>query len=117
MAASKGLSSRLRERVTLQEPNLIDNGRGGRRTPAGQNAWRDIAQGVAAEVVPLRGGEALSQSIQRSAQFYRVTIRKRPGITTGHRLLWNGIPLDIRTAPPSTDRATLVMTCESGVPS
>ncbi len=112
-----GLSSRLRERVTIQEPNVEDNGRGGRRTPAGQEPWRDVAKEVAAEIVPLRGGEALSQSIQRSTQFYRVTIRKRAGLTTAHRLVWNGIALDIRTAPPSTDRSTLVMTCESGVPS
>lgn len=65
----------------------------------------------------MRGGEALSQSILRTTQFYRVTIRRRAGVTTAHRLLWNGIALDIRTAPPSTDRTTLVMTCESGVPS
>lgn len=117
MTTGTGLSSRLRERVTIQERNVEKNGRGGRRPPEGQDPWREVAAGVAAEVIPLRGGEALSQSIQRSTQFYRVTIRKRPGVTTSHRLLWNGIPLDIRTAPPSTDRATIVMTCESGVPS
>lgn len=117
MTAGKGLSSRLRERIDIEEKNLVSNDKGGRRPPAGEDRWRNFATGVPAEIVPLRGGEALSASIQRSTQLYRVTIRKRPGVNTGQRLVWNGITMDIRTAPPSTDRATIVMTCESGVPS
>lgn len=118
MTVGQGLSSRLRERVVIQEPNTVDNGRGGRRVPTGQPAWRDVSGLVAAEIVPLRGGEALNLGVQRSTQLYRVTIRKPAGgITTGHRLLWGDVALDIRTAPPSTDRVTIVMTCESGVPS
>lgn len=114
MTAGDGLSSRLRERVTLQQSSAVDNGRGGRKVPEGQPAWRDVATKIPAEIVPLRGGEALSIAVQRATQFYRVTIRKRAGVTTAHRLLWNGVALDIRTAPPSTDRATQVMTCETG---
>lgn len=117
MTVGAGLSSRLRERVTIQEPNTVDNGRGGRKVPEGQPAWRDVADEVPAEIIPLRGGEALNLGIQRSTQLYRVTVRKRDGLTTANRLLWNGVALDIRTAPPSMDRTTLVMTCESGVPS
>lgn len=111
------LSSRLKEVLSIQEKNLVDNGRGGRKRPDNGPEWIDVAPAVRAEVIPLRGGEALAQSVQRSSQLYRVTIRKRSGVTTALRLLWNGIPLDIRTVPPSTDRTTLVMTCESGVPS
>lgn len=117
MTVGQGLSSRLRERIDIEEKNLVPNGVGGRRAPVGEDRWRPVAQGVAAEILPLRGGEALNASIERSTQVYRVTIRKRPGINTGQRLVWNGITMDIRTAPPSTDRATIVMTCESGVPS
>jgi head-tail adaptor len=113
----KGISSRLRERLDVQEPNVIDNGRGGRRVPTGEDAWRTTATKIAAEVLPLRGGEALNLGIERSTQIYRVTIRNRPGLTTANRFMWQGIALNIRTLPPSTDRATLVMTCESGVPS
>ena len=116
MTIGKGLSSRMRERVTIQEANVVDNGRGGRRTPTGETPWRDVAAKVPAEVLPLRGGEALNLGVQRSTQLYRVTMRNRTDVTTAHRLLWNGVALDIRTAPPSTDRTTLVMTCESGVP-
>lgn len=117
MSVGSGMSSRFRERVLLQEANTVDNGRGGRKVPAGEPAWRDVGLPVAAEVIALRGDEAMSLGVQRSSQLYRVTIRNRPGITTANRLVWNGIALDIRTAPPSTDRSTLVMTCESGQPS
>jgi len=117
MTVGKGLSSRLRERVDIEEKDLVPNGAGGRRARPGEDRWKPIAQGVPAEIIPLRGGEALNASIVRSTEFYRVTIRKRPGITTKQRIVWNGVIMDIRTAPPSTDRATIVMTCESGVPS
>ena len=117
MTVGKGLSSRLRERVDIEEKNVVANGTGGRRPPAGEDRWRSFAKDVAAEIIPLRGGEALAASIERSTQFYRVTIRDRPGVNTAQRIVWKGITMDIRTAPPSTDRSTIVMTCESGVPS
>lgn len=111
-----GLSAgRLRERVTIQEQDVVDNKRGGRKPAPGSDGWRDVATGVAAEVFPLRGGEALTLGVQRSVQLYRVTIRNRAGLTTKHRLIWKGAPLNIRTAPPCTDGASIVMTCESGV--
>lgn len=113
----KLVTSRLRHRVRIEEPNLVDNGRGGRRPPQGESAFITVADRVPAEVVALRGGEALSQSVQRSTQLYRVTMRKRSALTTAHRLVWGGIVLDIRSAPPSTDGVSLVLTCESGVPS
>jgi head-tail adaptor len=117
MNVGKGLSSRLRERVDIEEKDLVPNGAGGRRAPNGRDRWRPLASGVPAEIVALRGGEALNASIERSTQFYRVTIRNRTDLTPEHRLVWNGVVLNIRTAPPSTDRNTIVMTCESGAPS
>ncbi|WP_242149604.1 phage head closure protein [Sphingomonas sp. BAUL-RG-20F-R05-02] len=107
-------AGRLRERVTIQEPNVVDNGRGGRKTPEGESKWRDVSTNVRAEIIPLRGDEALSLGVQRATQLYRVTIRKRRGITPANRLLWGEIALDIRAAPPSTDGISIVMTCESG---
>lgn len=115
MAVGKGLSSRLRERVTLQEPNLVDNNKGGRRPAPGEDKWRDLARDVAAEVLPLRGDEALTLGVNRATQLYRVTMRCRAGLVPANRLIWGGMVLNIRTAPPSTDRASVVMTCESGV--
>jgi head-tail adaptor len=117
VTVGKGLSSRMRERVDIEEKNLVPNGAGGRKPPAGEDRWKAVATDVAAEIIPLRGGEALAQGIVRSTEFYRVTIRNRPGINTKQRIVWNGVVMDIKTAPPSTDRATIVMTCESGGPS
>ncbi len=115
MATGKGPSSRLRERISIEVENLVDNQRGGRRRVPGEDGWREIASCVAAEIIPLRGDEALNLSVQRSTQLYRVTIRDRVDITTKHRLIWQGMALNIRTAPPSTDRTYRVMTCEAGV--
>lgn len=130
MSVGKGLSSRLRQRVVVQERNVIDNGRGGRKQKPGQDAWRQLTNQIPAEVLPLRGGEALNLGVQRSTQIYRVTMRISADglfpwpLTTAHRLVWitntfggfGEVPLDIRTCPPPTDGRTLVMTCESGVP-
>lgn len=107
-------AGRLRERVAIQSANLVDNGRGGRKPPPGEQPWKDVATKVRAEIIPLRGDEALSLGVQRSTQLYRVTIRKRAGVTTAHRLMWGEIALDIRSAPPSTDGCSIVLTCESG---
>ena len=107
-------AGRLRERVVLMEENKVDNGRGGRKVPDGQAAWVPASGNIAAEVIALRGGEALIRGVETSQQMYRVAIRNRAGISTGKRLLWRGLLLDIKTAPPCTDGATIVMTCESG---
>lgn len=107
-------SARFRERLTLQAKNLVDNGRGGRARPAGGPEWVDLAPGIAAEVLPLRGGEALTQSVLRATQLYRVTIRLRL-VAPDHRLVWRGTALNIRSLAPSIDRRELVMTCEAGL--
>lgn len=106
-------AGRLRERVVLLEENKVDNGRGGRKVPDGEAPWKSASGTLAAEVTPLRGGEALVRGVETSQQIYRVTIRNRAGISTGKRLLWRGLQLDIKAAPPCTDGATIVMTCES----
>lgn len=120
MSGAVALVSRMRETVILQEKNLEDNGRGGRRMPEGGPEWIDVGRPMRAEVIPLRGGEALTQGVQRSVQIYRVTMRYLPGVNTTRRLLWRAmggdVALNIRTCPPPIDRRTLVMTCESGVP-
>lgn len=114
MATAAG---KLRERVRLQRKNLVDNGRGGRSRPTGQPEWIDADRSdLRAEIIPLRGDEALQNVVLRSVQTYRVTVRWRADITTAHRLLWGATALDIKSAARSPDRRDLVMTCESGVP-
>lgn len=111
-------AGKLRERVTVQEKNLVDNGRGGRMKPAGQPEWIDIEglEGIRAEIKPLRGDEALSNSILRAVQIYRVTIRRRPNVHPSHRLMWGTTPLNIKAMAHSEDRREIVMTVEAGTP-
>lgn len=110
-----GLSYRLRERVTIEEKNLVDNGRGGRKRPEGGPEWNEVAT-VWAEVIGLRGDEALSHLVQRAVQLWRVTIRLGTNVTPAHRLVWNSVPMNIRSIAPTPQRDALVMVCESGVP-
>lgn len=108
-------SALLREQVTIQAKNLVDNGKGGRTRPEGGPEWLDVVT-VFAEVIPLRGDEALQHAVLRSVQLFRVTIRLRSGVTAAHRLVWRGAPMNIKALQASTDRRELVMTCEAGVP-
>lgn len=111
-------AGKLRERVAIQEKNLVDNGRGGRARPSGGPDWVNVAgaDAIRAEIVPLRGDEALSNAILRATQVYRVTIRNRPGLTAAHRLLWGTVALNIKALARSVDRREIVMTCEAGLP-
>jgi head-tail adaptor len=109
-------TARFRERVSIQQKNLIDNGRGGRARPAGGPEWIDVATDIGAEVIPLRGDEALQNAVLRSVQLYRITIRARTGVTITHRLMWGDVAMNIRAVALSVDRRDLVMSAEAGVP-
>ena len=108
-------AGRLRERIVIEAHNLVDNGRGGRKVPDGQEEWITFAN-TRAEIVPIRGGEALSEAILRESQVWRVTIRRRAGVSTEHRIRWGTIVMNINTSALSQDRGELVMTTTSGVP-
>jgi head-tail adaptor len=107
---------RLKERITIEAKNLVDNGKGGRTRPDGGAEWLPVpSRPIAAEIIPLRGDEALTQAVLRSAQLYRVTIRHRAGITPANRIRWGSVVMNIKSAAPSVDRRSIVMTCEAGV--
>lgn len=115
-------AGRLRERIIIEEKNQVPNGRGGWKSPEGQPAWKTWLDDRPAEIIPLRGAEALAQGITRSTQIWRVTIRAVAGIKTSMRIRWKDplmgeIVMDIRTAAPNDSRDGIVMTCESGLPS
>ena len=113
---SRSFASRAREIVTVQERNLVDNGRGGRKTPEGEPEWKTLLDGVRAEIIALRGNEALQQGVLRSSQLWKVSIRNRSGVGVTHRIVWGAVTMEIRVAAPNQDRSELVMTCESGRP-
>jgi head-tail adaptor len=112
--------AKLRSRVTIERRNVVDNGIGGRKRPAGQDAWIEVVT-VWAECLPLRGGEALANLVQRNRQVWRVTIRARSGIVNDMRLRWTDAMIgevigNIKSAVPNEARDGLVITAESGVP-
>lgn len=120
--ALRTLSSRLKDRVTIQEKDLIDNGKGGRKPRDPAALWKDLARDVAAEVKALRGDEALREGVERSVRLWRVEIRARKGLTTAMQILWDDpifgpVEMNIRVMAPNDARDGIVMTCESGVPS
>lgn len=111
---------RLIHRVTLQELHQVDNGRGGKRPADGEDRWRDVDQ-LWAEVLPIRGGEALLDSIERHLATWRVTIRARPGVAPTGRFLWvtpelGQLTLAIQSIGMTEERDGLVITCQSGQP-
>ncbi|MEH3107147.1 MAG: head-tail adaptor protein [Sphingomonas fennica] len=83
------------------------------RRPPGEEPWLDGAL-VYAEVIALRGGEAMRQSVERSIQLWRVEARPNDALVTRNRLIWNGLALDIKSAAPNELGDGIVMTCESG---
>lgn len=107
-------SVRLRHQVLLLEQDTVDNGRGGRKpNPDNPTGWKPYAKPWA-EVIALRGDEAVRQNIERSVQMWRVEIRIRSDVSTEHRLQWGAIAMDIKSAAPNEAGDGLVLTCESG---
>lgn len=106
----KGRASSKNRAIKLQAPTKIPNGQGGfaKGWTDGIDAW--------AEMIPLRGSEAIEQNIQRSVQLWRVAIRWRQDVDTTWRIVHDGKFLNIRScADAEGTRQDLVMTCESGV--
>jgi len=105
---------RLRHRIRIEEPNLVDNGRGGRAAPAGGEKWRALADRVPAEVVGIRGGVALEHLVERHRTLWRVTIRMRRDLLPSMRIVHGDVVMTIKAIVPSELRDALVLTCESG---
>lgn len=106
-------AGRLRFRVQLLAPDTVDNGRGGRRPIPGSDGWKPVAS-LWADVLALRGDEAVRQNVERAVQLWRVEIRMRHDVTPKHRLRWGAIVMDIKSAAPNDAGDGLVMTCASG---
>lgn len=105
----------LNKRVRIEAPDMLDNERGGRKPNPATGGWKEVKT-VWAEIIALRGDEATRNSVERSVQLWKVTIRIRRDVTTAHRLVWikMGIIMDIKSVAPNSDGDGLVMTCESG---
>lgn len=113
MATGKGLASRLNKRIRIEQPDLIDNGRGGRTPNQVTGGWKLLAEPWA-EILGLRGDEALRLGVERRRQLWRVVIRNRSDVNPGCRIVWGRVVMDIKSAAPNDAGDELVMTCESG---
>lgn len=100
----------LNRRVTLQSPVRAANGQGGNT-----KSWQDVLT-VWAQMIPLRGAEAMQQNLLEGSQLWKVTIRHRVDINTDWRLMYGTMAVNIRSCQdPDGTREWLVMTGESGV--
>lgn len=108
--AQKPRAGRFNRRIGLQKPNRTDTGVGGK-----DKTWQ-AAIPLWAELIPLRGDEAMANNLTRNVQVWKVTIRFRTDVTPDCRLLLGDRPMNIRSCEdPDGRRAELVMTAETGV--
>jgi len=100
----------LRHRVTLQQAVEQDDGYGGRTV-----TWQDVAT-VWAAVEPLRGDERYRAQQVRAQLSHRVTIRYRPGVRPGMRVVYGGRLLAITAViDPEERHERLELLCEEEV--
>ena len=96
----------LRERITLLTPGptVPDSSGGHLAGPATEAA-------VWAQVTPLGTREllALGQTLNTAA--YRITIRRRVGVSAKQRVRWQGRELNVQGVTADPDREYLVLTC------
>ncbi|MCU0871778.1 MAG: phage head closure protein [Pirellulaceae bacterium] len=95
-------SGRLRERITIQSASWA-------RDAAGQPipTWTNLATIVPAEVLAANGGETVRGRQVHAEANYVIVVRYRSDVTVEHRVLWNGLYLQIVwTGDPWGDRRT-----------
>ncbi len=105
----------LTEYVEVQAESRTPNGQGGYTT-----SWTKLSGRAGNEWANIRGlsgDEALQAGVQRSVQVWRVIVPRRADITPKHRIIWEGLTLDIKSTLPLPDdpRFYTLMICESGL--
>lgn len=97
----------LRERIVVEQPQLLRNAMG-----LQQEGWSTLFRCFASIVLESVGSESEGQALSAMPRF-RVTMRKRSGVSVGNRIRWAGRQLLVRQVledPASRDRMT--MRCE-----
>ena len=114
MADSNDIVGALRHRLILQAENPAADGGGGQ----GADPWASpvIVATVWGRVEPLGGAERLRAMRLEGHVTHRVTIRYRPGITAGLRVLFGVRALNIRAVIDVGERGRVLdLLCEEGV--
>lgn len=106
-------SGQMRERVDLQGATRGTDAIGSKTT-----TWAHVRYLWSRwEPIIIGSTDGLTQGARREVERYTVTVRYsasspiRPG---DHRLVWNGKPFAILSAPPSEKRDSVTLTVESG---
>lgn len=97
----------LDRRITIQQLTLIPDGGGG-----STESWTDLAT-VSAKVTQQSGREFLQASAVRTERAVLFTIRYRADLTTGNRVVYDGIDHDIREVRELGRQAGLELHTES----
>lgn len=86
-------ASRMKERITLEQPVGAEDGLGGQSI-----SWEAVAE-LWAEIRPVSSGAREGASAQQpeAAAGYRVRIRGREGVNAAMRLQWRGRTLAIHS--------------------
>lgn len=98
----------MREKVTIQAESRAADTIGGAALD-----WTEVAT-VWANVVPSSGGEFVRSEELSATVTHRVTVRFRDDLTAANRLVWRGVPLQIRSVLPDRWRRYMVLECEEG---
>mgnify|MGYP002784852241 CR=1 FL=1 len=106
----KSVATRLRHRLTLQEPVHTPDSGGGY-----VSSWNDVAQ-LWAEILPVSGRERLFAGKVQAQVTHRILVRYRSDISTSHRLAFESRVFNIRSVMNEREcNETLEILVEEGV--
>lgn len=110
MKMKKNLASRLRHRLTLQQPSLTSDGVGGYL-----RSWEEVAE-LWSEISPISGNESFEHGQTMSSRRYRIVLRHRGDIHPAMRLVFEGRVFNIRTIINRMEKDQLIeILAEEGV--
>lgn len=100
----------LKQRADWQQQVNTADGQGGFT-----RVWVTVGT-LWAEILPLGGKEAQFSGALQPTETFDITVRYKPALKAGDRLVWRGTKLNIRSVgDPDGRRAWQVLTAESGV--
>ena len=107
-------SGKLHDIVSVEAETRTPDGHGGFT-----HTWAEVGQ-LWAAVAPVRSAESTREGTLRNTTVYKVEVLAEAAaeiaITASHRLVWNGLTLNIREAPVQTSRSPMLpIIAEAGV--
>ena len=113
MAGRRPTIGELDQRVTIEQPTLVDDSSGTGK----DRTWSTLAK-VWARVTPVSGSERVLGAQVESPTLYRVVIRRRADVTAHMRVLWITKSMNIKAVvDPGPREAFMTLDCEAGVAS